>query len=146
MTRSRLPQKLETYAGEEDLEFIVPYPLLPPRFYKASRGRNMLLQVSVDLQIFIGWEGSRIADWSVLTPRAARALLRDVIRKMGHYKQDVEIFSKFLYENAMYPAPDPVFDDPSDRAVPEEAEMPTAEGSPDLKECGGESPWPTQEF
>lgn len=150
MTQGRLRRKLEALAGEEDMEFSIPHPLLPPRFQKSSAGRNMLLRVNSELQTFIGWEGARLHPWLTLTPRQACWLLRDVTRRTVAYRRDTEELGKFLRKFGSPPPPDPILADPSDRLVPEKAATtPPQDETPikiELAGTGGESPLPNVEY
>lgn len=152
MKKSKFLRTLEALAGEEQLELVIPHPLLPPRFLKISRGRNMLLQFNTDLQIFVGWEGARINKWEVLTPRGTSLLIRDVRRKLHQYDLDMGALQQFVQKNANYPIPDPAFEDPSERAIPREAEEADEKkdvepGSAEVVACeGGESPMPGWDY
>ena len=103
---SRLRALLEDMALEEDIQFTIPHPFLPPRFREICENQNMLLLVDQDLTIHVRWEGARMAEHYPLTKGATRRLIREVLRKMKEYRRDVEVYARFIEHHAEEPLDD----------------------------------------
>lgn len=150
-----LREALEDLAGEEELEFIIPHPVLPPRFQDICEDRNMILTLDMDFTIHVRWEGARRNEWLSLTPGGTRRLVREVLRNLTKYRRDLQTYGQFLDRVAEQPFDDPRSDDSSSRREPpipeliEEEEEPTEVVArvdlPRSPEMGGESPMPMQE-
>ena len=137
---------------------IIPHPFLPPRYQKLSQERNMILLLDRDMTLHIRWEGSKLHEHLPLTPRAARGLIRECLGRMTKYRRDLQVFSKFIEENAEQPFDDPRALDPirfKERELPpaqpleEETEDTATELVAEIQlsnpEIGGESPMPMME-
>lgn len=109
---SPLRQLLDDEAGWEEFEMIIPHPFLPPRFREMSENRNMILLLDRDMTLHIRWEGSRMHEHHPLTPRSARRLVREVLKRMTTYRADLQVFSRFFEQNAEQPFDDPRAPDP----------------------------------
>ena len=161
MRKRKLRQLLEEKCGEEDFQFIIPHPLLPPRFRDLSENRNMILVLDMDLTLHVRWEGALSDEHLPLTPGELKRLLSEVNRKITTYRRDLSTFGKFAVENSEQP-----FEDPRNDPVysPREPQPATKELEEDkseiiavinesnelvsgtmeevMKELGGESPLP----
>lgn len=93
---SRLRALLEKVALEEDIQFTIPHPFLPPRFRKVCKNRNMLLLLDRDMTIHVRWEGERMSEHRPLTKGATRRLVREVLRKMKGYRIELGIYARFI--------------------------------------------------
>jgi hypothetical protein len=139
----------------------IPHPFLPPRFQKLAQNRNMILLLDQDLTLHVRWEGARRYEHHPLTPQAACRLIQEVQSRMVKYRRDIQIFSRFIEQNAEQPfensrALDPVRwpkqetpgADKQEIDVSEvvaEAEIGEALEAERMAERGGESPMPTME-
>jgi len=103
---------------------ILPHPLLPPRFQDLSEDRNMILFLDQDMTLHVRWEGARIHEHHPLTPGAVNRLVKEVLRNMSKYRKDLEIFNRFVRQNAEQPFED---DRPLDPFRFKERELPPAE-------------------
>ncbi len=106
MRISRLRALLEKKALEEDIQFIIPHPLLPPRFREICGGCNMILLLDRDLTIHVRWEGERLAEHHPLTKGATRRLIREVLRKAREYRRELEVFGRFIDQQGEEPFDD----------------------------------------
>lgn len=97
---------LEKKALEDDIQFTIPHPLLPPRFREICEDRNMILLLDQDLTIHVRWEGERMSEHHPLTKGATRRLIREVLRKAKEYRRDLEIFARFVDQKAEEPFDD----------------------------------------
>ncbi len=116
---SRLRVLLEEKATEEDIQFIIPHPLLPPRFREICEDRNMVLLLDTDMTIHVRWEGERMSEHHPLTRGATRRLVREVLRKATAYRRELEVYARFVdrwaeepfdddrYEGVRFPKPPP---------------------------------------
>lgn len=103
---SRLRALLERRAGFEDLQFVIPHPLLPPRFRKVSRSRNMVLLIDTDLTLHVRWEGEQMCEHCPLTKGAARQLVREVLQNMKAYRRELAVYARFIEDCAEQPSDD----------------------------------------
>ena len=103
---SRLRALLEKKALEEDIQFIIPHPLLPPRFREICGDCNMILLLDRDLTIHVRWEGERLSEHHPLTKGATRRLIGEVLRKAKEYRRELEVFGRFVDELAEEPFDD----------------------------------------
>ena len=109
---SPLREALEAEAGWEEFQMIIPHPFLPPRFQNLAKGRNMILLLDRDMTLHIRWEGARMHEHHPLTPGAVRRLMKEVFTRMTKYRRELQVFSKFVDENAEQPFDDPRAPDP----------------------------------
>ncbi len=93
---SQLRALLERKASLDNLQFIIPYPLLPPRFREISEDRNMILLVDLDLTTHVRWEGERMVEHHPLSKGEVRRLMREVGRNISNYRQDLEVYARFI--------------------------------------------------
>lgn len=106
MRKSQLRETLERKAIEEDLQFLIPYPFLPPRFRNISENRSMILLIDQELTIHVRWEGARLAEHHPLTVGATRQLIREVMRNMARYRRELRVYSRFIEGYAEEPFED----------------------------------------
>jgi len=119
--KSRLREILERKAIEEDLQFLIPHPFLPPRFRRISENRNMILLIDQELTAHVRWEGARLAEHHPLTVGATRQLIREVMRNMTRYRRELGIYGRFIEEYTEEP-----FDDERYESFRLVKELPTA--------------------
>ena len=112
MSASKLREFLESVAGEQELEFIIPHPLLPPRYHRLSEQRNMVVFLGLDFTIHIRWEGARRNEWHSITPKAFARLMREVMKRMTQYRRDLGVFARFVEAVGEHPDSDPRLDSP----------------------------------
>ena len=83
----------------------------------------MILFLDQDLTLHVRWEGARIHEHHPLTPGAVNRLVKEVLRRMSQYRKDLEIFNRFVRQNAERPFED---DRPLDPYHFKERELPPA--------------------
>jgi hypothetical protein len=161
---NRLREMLDEDAGWQDFQMVIPAPFLPPRFQELSNGRNMILLLDRDLTLHVRWVGARMHEHRPLTPGGARRLVREVLNRMTKYRRDLQVFARFVDQEAEQPFDDPRFPDPI--RISDKRELPPAskieeDGAVEISasvseireqleaehlvEAGGESPMPTAE-
>lgn len=118
-----LKKYLKEFAGEKEIEWIIPHPFLPPRYQKRCENRNMILLIDLDFIAHIKWEGARIEDWCSPTPGELRTLLRQVQVKVKKYQKQMVVFSKFVDGAVDEPFGNPIDDDLSSKRKPKNAEL-----------------------
>lgn len=118
----KLKAHLDRLAGDEEIEWIIPHPFLPPRYKKVCENRNMILLIDRDFTAHIRWEGARRGKWCSPTAGEIRTLIRQVKTKMTTYRRQLDVFSDFVTESVDIPFADPVDNDPSSRREPKKAE------------------------
>lgn len=160
MRRSKFERKLELLLEEDNdqaLEFVLPYPFLPPSLLQHAAHRNLLLYLDENLEVSARWEGSRRGKEIELSPKKASRLLEYTLRKMRAYAVDAFALATFVYENATESEAEVGGDDTSSRReikLPEEQEPAEQREFPDSgnppppmsREIGGESPLPDWEY
>ena len=103
MSKKTLPTLLKKLAGERDIEFTIPYVLLPPRFQALSKHQDMVVCLGRDFLIQVLWKGGKTGKRVNLTPGGFRRLVKDVERSLTKYRTDLRSFSRFLDANADHP-------------------------------------------
>lgn len=152
MDRNKILDLLMEKLGQEELQFIIPHPFLPPRYRKECAGRNMIAILDLDQTIHLRWENARLSPWMSPTPGEFRRIISYSLEKLQKYKRDLQTFGNFVDQVAEEPFQDPIFDEGDASAKPKTAEKKgsTSKGSiPKLGfpfMGGGESPFPTWSF
>ncbi len=159
--RRGLKKQLDHVCGFKDIEFIIPHVFLPPRFVKVSKNRNMVLTIDMDMVPHVYWEGALQDAYHPLTPGAVRKLLRECVRNMKKYRQDLDVFARFVDGEAEMPFWDPRVDSLAPKRDPKDAEedpfftevVAVVEGgrlkegnASDFLDQGGENPMPKEMF
>ncbi len=84
----------------------------------------MILFLDQDMTLHVRWEGARIHEHHPLTPGAVNRLVKEVLRNMSKYRKDLEVFNRFIQQNAEQPFED---DRPLDPFHYKGRELPPAE-------------------
>lgn len=151
MKRNKLLDLLVEKMGQEDVEFVIPHPLLPPRYRDICENRNMIVTLDTENTIQLRWENARLVMWMSPTPGEFRTIVSYAMKKMQKYRRDLETFGNFVDRVAEDPFLDPIFDDgEAPRAgVAEKEKVPSSESVSQVRfplMGGGESPFPTWVF
>ncbi len=158
MRISQLRALLEREAGQENLQFVIPHPLLPPRFREISEDRNMILLVDLDMTVHVRWEGERMVEHHPLSTGAVRRLMREVRRNISDYRRDLEIYARFIDSECEAPFDDERYEayrlpEPAPVAEQEGTKVPVTEITAELflelekaRAGGGESPFPDWDY
>ncbi len=117
-----LKTRLRDLSGEEEIEWIIPHPFLPPRYRKLCQNRNMVLLIDRDFTAHIRWEGARRGEWRSPTPGEVRTLIRQVKKNMRKYRTELDVFLRFVTDVVDIPFNDPAENEPSSRRKPKQAE------------------------
>lgn len=151
MKRNKLLDLLVDKMGEEEVEFVIPHPLLPPRYRKVCQGRNLIATLDVENTIQLRWENARLQVWMSPTPGEFRVLVAYALKQMQQYRRDLQTFGNFVDRVAEAPFQDPIFDD-TEAAKPKVAEKREIDSKTGISPgrfpftAGGESPFPTWMF
>ena len=155
----RLKAMLERVSGEEEVEFTIPHPFLPPRYREMSNRTNMILVLDRDMTLHVKWEGARLSEWNSITPGECRRIVASVLHYLSSYREELRAFSRFVDAHAEMPFDDPRFEpgtSPQERA--QERPAPVQRESKDRAAgvpvgtsalsmaLGGESPCPSWEW
>lgn len=106
MSRKHLKGLLKSLAGDADIEFVIPHPLLPPRYQQISRGHNMILYLDRNFLIQIRWQSARSGKRVILSAGEVRRLVKYVSQAAMRYRADLKTFSRFLDRVAEKPPTD----------------------------------------
>jgi hypothetical protein len=109
--RNKLLNLLVAKMGEEEMEFIIPYLLLPPRYRKLCQNRNLIVTLGIENTIQLRWENVRLTTWMSPTPGEFRTIVSYALRKLQEYRRDLQTFGNFVDRVAEPPFQDPIFDD-----------------------------------
>lgn len=151
MKRSKLLDLLMEKMGQEEVEFVIPHPLLPPRYRKICENRNMIASLDIENTIQLRWENARLIAWMSPTPGEFRTIVRYALKKLQKYRADLQTFGNFVDRVAEEPFQDPLFDDggPAAPRIAKKEEVSTSASVPMVHfpiTGGGESPFPTWVF
>lgn len=112
MAPRKMKDFLDSTAGDEEIEFIIPHTFLPPRYVKEGERRNLIVMLDRDLTVHLRWENSRLGNWANITPGEFRRLMRECLNKESKYRADLKVFADFVGERAEAPFEDPIYDEP----------------------------------
>lgn len=151
MKRNKLLDLLVEKMGQEDVEFVIPHPFLPPRYRKICENRNMIVTLDTENTIQLRWENARLVTWMSPTPGEFRTIVSYARRKMQQYRRDLETFGNFVDRVAEDPFLDPIF---NDGEAPKAGVAAKKEAAPNGSVLqvrfpfagGGESPFPAWVF
>lgn len=101
---------LEKVSGDEEIEFIIPHPFLPPRYQELANNSNMILVLDRDMTLHVRWEGARLLEWHSITPGESRRIVASVLRNLEKYREEIKAFGRFVDERAEMPFEDPRYD------------------------------------
>lgn len=87
---------LDETAADKDIQFVIPYTFLPPRFRKIASNRNMLLLLDQNMTIHVRWQGELMSVHCPLTKRATLHLIREVFERMNKYRRQLKTYSDFI--------------------------------------------------
>lgn len=151
MKRNKLLDLLMEKVGQEEVGFVIPHPLLPPRYRKVCESRNMIVTLDVENTIQLRWENARLMTWMSPTPGEFRTIVSYAMKKIQQYRRDLETFGDFVDRVAENPFLDPIFDDGEvpKAGVAEKRETASNGLVPTVRfpfTEGGESPFPTWVF
>lgn len=151
MKRNKLLDLLVEKMGQEDVEFVIPHPFLPPRYSKICGNRNMIVTLDTENTIQLRWENARLITWMSPTPGEFRTIVSYAMKKMQKYRRDLETFGNFVDRVAEDPFLDPIFYDGEvpKAGVAEKKETASSASIPQVRfpfTGGGESPFPTWVF
>jgi hypothetical protein len=151
MKRNKLLDLLVEKMGQEEVEFVIPHPLLPPRYRKFCENQNMIVTLDIENTIQLRWENARLSTWMSPTPGEFRTIISYALKKLQKYRRDLQTFGNFVDHVAEAPFQDPIFDDGeiAKAKVAEKKGVAPSGSVPTIRfpfMGGGESPLPTWGF
>jgi len=149
VSRNKLLDLLVERMGREAVEFIIPHPLLPPRYRRECKDRNLIVTFDIENTIQLRWENARLTSWMSPTPGEFRVVVAYALKKMEQYRRDLRTFGNFVDRVAEQPFQDPIFDDADTMVEPKLAEKKGSASKGSIPGVrfpfmggGGESPLP----